>query len=107
MYHNLHRADLDTLAAADTLLLVDHVHTGLGVLSNGLMLTDLHALAALNTNIGLGSIALGDDLNAGQIGIELLVESLGAGLNTLQTCHTFGIFLNGELLHGKEFSFIL
>ena len=105
--HDLHGADLHALAAGNALLLIDHVDAGLGVLSNSLMLTDLHALTALNADIGLGSVALCHDLNAGQIGIKLLVESLGASLNALQASHAFGIFLNSELLHGKEFSFIL
>ena len=97
--HDLHGADLDTLAAADALLLVDHVNASLGVLSNSLMLTDLHALAALNTGHGLGSVTLGSDPNAGQIFIKFLIESFGASLYTLQTCHTYFILFNNELLH--------
>ena len=104
--HNLHGADLNALAALDAQLLVDHVHAGLGVLSDSLMLTDLHALAALDADIGLGSIALGNDADAAQIFVELLIESFGASLNTLQASHTFRIFLNSELLHNRELSFI-
>ena len=102
--HNLHGAGLGALAAADALLLVDHVNTGLGVLGNGLMLADAHALAALDADIGLGAGTLGNDPDAGQIFIEFLIESFGAGSNTLQTCHAFSIFLNGELLHNQKFS---
>ena len=75
MYHDLHGANLDTLATADALLLVDHEHTGLGVLSNGLMLAGAHALAALNADIGLScAILTGNDTNAGQILIEFLIK---------------------------------
>ena len=105
--HNLHGADLDTLAAADTLLLVDHVNTGLGVLGDGLVLTDLHALAALDTYIGLCAGTLGNNLNAGIDGIGLFVECLGTSLHTLQTSHTFATFFNSELLHKRTLLYIL
>ena len=97
--HDLHGADFDTLAAADTLFLVDHVNAGLGILRDCLMLTDLHALAALDADIGFCSIALGNNLDAGQIGIKLLVECFGTGLNALQTSHALGTLFNSELLH--------
>ena len=97
--HDLHGANLNTLAAADALLLVDHVNAGLGILGDCLMLADLHALTALDADIGLCSIALGDDLDAGQIRIKLLVESFGTSLNALQTSHTLGTLFNSELLH--------
>ena len=103
--HDLHGAGFDTLAAADTLLLVDHVNAGLGILGDSLMLTGLHALAALDADHGLGSVALSGDLDAGQIGVKLLVECLGASLNTLQAGHTFGILLNSQLFHNGGFSF--
>ena len=99
--HNLHGACLDTLAAADTQLLVDHVNTGLGVLSDGTMLTGSHALAALDAGIGLCAGTLCNDLDAGQIGIEFLVESGGASLNTLQASHTFSTLIDNELLHNE------
>ena len=100
MYHNLHGAGLHTSTAADAQLLVDHVNAGLGVLGNSTMLTGLHALAALNANHGLSSAVLtGNDLDAGIIGVELLIKCLGAGLNALQASHTLGILLNGQLLH--------
>ena len=105
--HNMHGTSLNTGAAADTQLLVDHVHTSLGVLGDGAMLTRAHTLAALNAHIGLGSVALGHDADTAQVLVELLVESLGAGLNTLQASHTFGIFLNNQLLHKKERSFFI
>ena len=99
--HDLHGADLHALAAADALLLVDHVHAGLGVLGDGLVLAGAHALAALDANVGLGSIALSNDLDAGQVGIKFLIESLGAGLDALQAGHTFSGFINSELLHNR------
>ena len=97
--HNLHGAGLDTLTATDALLLVDHVHTGLGVLGDGFMLAGAHALAALDAHIGLGTGALSHDLDAAQIGIKFLIKCHGAGADALQTCHTFSILLNNELLH--------
>ena len=103
--HDLHGANLNTLAAADALLLVDHVDAGLGILGNSLMLTGLHALAALNADHGLGSIALSGDLDAGQIGVKLLVKCLGASLNALQAGHTFRILFNSQLFHNGGFSF--
>jgi hypothetical protein len=106
VYHNLHGAGFHTLAAADAQLLVDHVNTGLGVLGNSAVLTGLHTLAALDANHRLGAAVLGShDLNAGIVGMELLIECLGAGLNALQASHTFGILLNSQLLH-RMISFI-
>ena len=104
--HDLHGADFHALTAGNALLLVDHVDTGLGVLGNSLMLADLHALAALDADVGLGSIALGNDLDAAEIGIKFLIESFGAGLDALQASHTFGTLFNSELLHNRELSFI-
>ena len=66
--HDLHGANLHALAAGDALLLIDHVDAGLGVLGDCLMLTDLHALAALDADIGLGTLTLGHDLQAGIAG---------------------------------------
>ena len=98
--HDLHGAGLDTLAAADTVLLVDHVNTGLGVLGDGTVLTGLHALTALNADHGLCTAVLtGNDLDAGVIGMKFLIECFGAGTDTFQTSHTFHIFLHSELLH--------
>ena len=101
MYHDLRGADLHALAAADGLLLVDHVHAGLGVLGDGLMLTSLHALAALDADIGLGSVALGNDTDAAEILIKLLIEGGGASLDALQASHAFCAFFNSELLHKR------
>ena len=106
MNHNLHGAYLNTLAAANALLLVDHVHAGLGVLSNGLMLANLHALAALDAYIGLGAFTLCNNLDAGIVLMEFLVESLGAGSNALQAGHTGNVLLNREFLHRRGFSFM-
>ena len=105
--HDLHGANLDALTATNAVLFADHVDTGLGILGNGIVLTDLHALATLNADVGLGTAGLtGNDLDAGIIGMELLVESLRASLNALQTSHTFHIFLYSKLLHNKGFSFM-
>jgi len=106
MYHDLHGASFHTLTAADTLFLVDHVNAGLGILSNGLMLASLHALAALDAHHGLCTSTLGGDLDAAQVRMELLVECLGASTDTLQTSHAFHIFLNSKLFHNGGFSFV-
>ena len=105
MYHDLRGADLHALAAADALLLVDHVHAGLGVLGDGLVLTDLHALATLNADIGLRAGALGYDSDAGQILIKILVKCLRAGTYAGQTGHAFCVLFHNELLHNKEIPF--
>jgi hypothetical protein len=99
--HDLHGAGLDTLAAADTLLLVDHVNAGLGILSDGLMLTGTHALTALNADIGLCSTVLINNLDAGQSHIVYLIESLRTGLDALQASHALCAFYNSELLHKR------
>ena len=98
--HDLHGANLHALAAGDALLLVDHVNAGLGVLGDGLVFTDLHALAALDADIGLGGAVLaGDDLDAGLGDVIDLIERFGAGLNTLQAGHAFGTLLDSQLFH--------
>ena len=99
--HDLGGADFLALAAAGAELLIDHVHAGLGVLGDGTVLADLHALAALNADHRLCAGALGDNLDAGQIGIKLLVERLGASLDTLQAGHALSIFIDSELLHNR------
>ena len=104
--HNLHGACLNTLAAADALLLVDHVNASLGVLSDGFMLAGTHALTALDADIGFGSVALGNNLDTGQIGIKFLIECFGTCLNALQAGHALGILLDNEFLHKKGHSFI-
>ena len=104
--HDLSGADLNALATGNTLLLVDHVHAGLGILSDSLMLTDLSALTALNADHRLGASALSDDLDAGQVRMELFIECIRAGLDTLQTSHTLCTFFNNELLHMNEIPFI-
>jgi hypothetical protein len=65
------------------------------------MLTDLHALTALDANIGLSTGAFCIDADGGVIGVEFLVKCFGAGLNTLQTGHAGFIFLNSEFLHKR------
>ena len=85
-HHDLHGAGLNALAAAHAVLLVDHVHAGLGVLGDGIVLTGLHALAALDADIGLcTAILAGDDTDAAVVLVELLVERSGAGADTGQT----------------------
>ena len=98
--HDLHGAGLNALATRDTILLIDHVHTGLGILGDSVMLTSLHALATLDAGHGLSAAVLaGNDLDAGIIRMELLVKCLGAGIDAGQASHAFYIFLNSELLH--------
>ena len=100
--HDLHGASFYALAAGGAELLVDHVDTGLGVLGDSTGLTDLSALAALNTDHGLCFALLFHDLDAGQILMELLIESGGTCVNTLQTCHALSALFNSKLLHNKE-----
>ena len=104
--HDLHGADLNALTTAHTVLLADHVNTGLGILGNGAVLAGLHALAALNTDIGLRAGTLGNDLDAAQIRVKLFIKRLRASLNALQAGHTFRIFLNSQLLHFGKISFM-
>ena len=103
--HNLHGAGLDALTATDALLLVDHVNASLRVLSNGFMLTDLCALATLDTGHRLCTGALCHDLNAGQILVEFLIKGSGTSVHTLQTCHALCVLFNHEFLHNKGYSF--
>jgi hypothetical protein len=63
------------------------------------MLANLFAFAALDAGHRLCAGALCNDLNAGIIRMELLVESIGASANALQASHTFSSLFNGELLH--------
>ena len=105
-HDHVHGADLGALAAADALFLVDHVHAGLGVLGDGLVLTGAHTLAALNAGIGLCAGTLGNDADTALILVKFLIKSLGAGSDALQTCHALHIFLSNELLHSTEFSFV-
>ena len=63
-HDHVHGAGFGALAAADALLLVDHVHAGLGVLGDGLVLTGTHTLAALNAGIGLCTGTLGHDADS-------------------------------------------
>ena len=105
-HDHVHGAGFGALAAADALLLVDHVHAGLGVLGDGIVLTGAHTLAALNAGIGLCTGTLGNDADTALILVKFLIKSLGAGSNALQTCHALHIFLSNELLHSTEFSFV-
>ena len=75
-HHDLHGAGLHALAAANALFLVNHVHTGLGILGNGLVLTGAGALAALDAGIGLGAVSLGDNADTGVVLVELLIKRL-------------------------------
>ena len=101
-HHDLHGANLNTLAAGGAELLVDHVNTGLGILSDCTSLTDLSALTTLNADHGLCLTLLVNDLDAGQILMELLIESGGTCVNTLQACHALAALFNTKLLHSKE-----
>ena len=101
-HHNLHGANLNALAAGSAELLVDHVYTGLSILGNCASLTDLSALTALDADHGLSLALLIYNLDAGQILMELLIESGGTCVNTLQACHTLATLFNTKLLHSKE-----
>ena len=97
-HHDLHRACLDALAAADALLLVDHVHA-LGVAGDGLVFAGAHALAALQAGIDLGLAVLLHDLDAGLARIAHLIERLRAGQHAAQAGHAANILLNRQLFH--------
>ena len=103
--HDLHGADLHALAAGGTQLLVDHVHTGLGVLGDGTGLTDLCALAALDAGHGFSACTLGNHLDAAQIRVKCLKKRSRASADALQACHTLGSFINRKLLHKKRIPF--
>jgi hypothetical protein len=105
--HDLHGTCFHTLTTTNAQLLVDHINTGLGILCNGTMLTHTHALATLDAGIRLSAVALGDNLNAGIVGMELLIKSLGASANTFQASHTFQILLNSKLFHLRKTPFFL
>ena len=100
--HNLHGADLHTLTAGSAKLLIDHVHASLGVLSDCAGFTNLSTLTALDTDHGLCSAVLLDDLDAGQVLMELLIESSRASINTLQASHALCTLFYNKLLHSKE-----
>ena len=97
--HDLHGAGLHTLAAGGAKLLVNHVHAGLGILGNSTGLASLQALTALDAGHGLCAGTLGNDLNAGQIFIELLKERCRASTDALQASHTFHILFDRKLFH--------
>ena len=97
--HDLHGADLHAFAAGGAQLLVDHVHTCLGILGNGTGFTSLHALTTLDAGHGLCTGILSNDLNAGQIFIKLFKEGCRASTDTLQTSHTFHILFDRKLFH--------
>ena len=104
--HDLHGASFYTLTTGNAQLLIDHVNAGLGVLGDSTLLTGTHTLTALDAGVRLCALALGNDLNAAQIGIEFLIESGGASTNTFQTCHTLSILIYRQLLHTKDPLFI-
>jgi len=94
----MERTNIFTLAAANAELLVDGVNT-LCILGDGTGFTNSGALAALHANHGLCLTLEIYDLNAGLVGIELFVESIGTGTNTFQTCHALGAFFNSQFFH--------
>ena len=98
-HHHLHGAGFHALAALNAQLLVDHVNTGLGILSNGTGLANLHALTALDADIGLCATALCNHTDAGQILVEFLIKCVGAGLNTFKASHALAILINNQFLH--------
>ena len=107
-YHNLHGANFNALAAGGAELLVDHVNTGLGVLSDSTGLTDLSTLATLDANLGLSITVLAfNHLDAAEGHVIGLIKCLGTGLDTLQAGHASLIFLNSELLHRVDSPLVL
>ena len=98
---HLHGAGFHTLAAADAVLLVDHINAGLGILGNGIMLAGSHALAVLDAGVGLCAGALGNNFNAAQVLMKFLVEGFGTCADTFQAGHALYVFLHRELFHGK------
>jgi hypothetical protein len=103
--HDLRRTCLNALTAADTILLVDHINTGFRILGNCIVLTNLHALTALDAGHRLSAVALGYNLDAAKVRIKFLVKCIGACTHTFQTCHTFDILLYSKLFHIKGYSF--
>ena len=97
--HDLHGAGFHALAAANTVLLIDHVYTGLRVLGDRVMLTAAHALTALNTGHGLCAAVFSYDFDAAQILMKLLIKGGGTSTHTFQASHALHIFLNSKLLH--------
>ena len=91
--HNLHGANLYALTAGGTQLLIDHVHTGLGVLCNCTGLANLSAFAALDAGHRLGTAALCHHLNGTQVRIKGLIECSRASADTFQTSHTLGCLI--------------
>ena len=102
-HDHLHGASLGALTTADAQLLIDHINAGLGVLGDGTVLTDLHALTAGDAGHRLSACALCNDLDAAQVRMEFLVESGRASADALQASHTLNILLNSKLLHSKGF----
>ena len=83
--HHTKGTSCHTFTAADTKLLIDHVHA-LGILRDGAFGAGAGALAAHDAVHDLGlTVGLGDDLDAAEVGIVLLIEGLGAGDNTAHT----------------------
>ena len=101
LHQHVERTDVLALAAADTQLLVDGVDA-LGVLGDGLVLTDRGALAALDADHGLGRTLEFDDLDAGLVRIKFLVEGVGTCADAFQTCHTGGALFDSEFLHDNS-----
>ena len=72
------------------------------VLGDGFVLANLRALAALDADIGLCAVTLGNDPDTAVILVELLVEGGGAGADAFQAGHARNVLLDGELLHGRN-----
>ena len=92
-------ASFCALTAGGAQLLIDHVHTGLGILSDCTGLADLFALTALDAGHGLSAGTLCNDLDAGQVFIKFLKESVRASTDTLQASHALYILFNSKLFH--------
>ena len=77
-----------TLATAHTELLIDHVHTGLGILRDSTLFAGSGAFTALHTGHGANFSGALNNLNAGLIRMELLMKCHRASADALQTGHT-------------------
>ena len=93
------RAGFLALAATDAELLIDHVHTRLGVLRNCAMLAGLCALAALDAGHRAHLAVTLHNLDAGLIRVKFLIKRVGAGADTFEARHTLRIFFHGQFFH--------
>jgi hypothetical protein len=90
---------LCALTAGGAQLLINHINTGLGILSDRTVLTSLHAFATLDTCHRLCAALPLNYANTRQIGIKGLMESIGTCANALKARHTLNILFNSKFFH--------